>query len=402
MTTASDTTNSADQTQSRPFVAMIYLLSIGALLVSAYLTYNSIVKGTSPAGCGAGSGCAEVLGSKWSRVGGIPVSLAAVLTYLVVMIGVPMSLSRRKSKRSAGGAALSFAAAAMLGSAAWFIYLQAFVVGAFCPYCIAGHILGVLLAGLLVFRLRARHLLAGAVGLACVLVLAGVQIKTPAVLARLDTPANGTDSDVTHADRRTVTLLGGKLILHPDDEPLLGTPDATHVMVMMLDYACLHCRHTHGVIEQYQHTHPGELAVILLPTPMNRACNPHAPAETTQRFAESCELARIALAVFLADPDKYSDFDRWLFDPLAPRTADQARAEARRRIGDGAFEQIFHDPRIEQMIARNVRAYGLSGADRVPVLLVPGKPAAVGRVEDARMLGDLLQAAPASESHEPR
>ena len=59
---------------------------------------------------------------------------------------------------------LAFSAAAIAGSALWFIYLQLFVLKAMCPYCMTGHVLGLLLVVILIWRLQARRLWTGAVG----------------------------------------------------------------------------------------------------------------------------------------------------------------------------------------------------------------------------------------------
>ncbi len=367
------------------------LLALGALGISAYLAFISLSTAPSPAGCGWGSGCTQVLTSKWAQVRGIPVSVMAVVVYASVIAALIRPLVGHRGTPRADRALLSASAAAVAGSACWFIGLQLFVIRAVCPYCMAGHTLGLLLSALLVWRLRARHIPAGAGGLAGVALLILLQVNSPGVLATLDAPAQGMDTDTAATDGRTVTVLNGKLTLDLNDEPVLGDRGAEHVMVLMYDYACPHCRHTHGVIRELVRDRPGLLAVVLLPTPLNHACNPHAPEELDARFDESCELARVALTVFLADRAGFADFDRWMYGPQAPRLAETARAEAIRRIGQDQYEHIYRDPRMQQMIARNVHAYGQSGADRVPVLARPGRAAVVGRVDGSAVLIDLLE-----------
>jgi uncharacterized membrane protein/protein-disulfide isomerase len=383
-------THNPTPTPGRAFIFLAALLTIAALGISAYLSYISLTKGQPPAGCGSGSGCEEVLASKWSRWLGVPVSLLAVWVYIAVLAAMPSLIAPRTESHRIGRVLLSTAAAAIAGAALWFIYLQLFVLKAICPYCMAGHIIGLLLAAVLVWRLHVRHLPAGAIGLAGVVVIAVVQVNTATNMVTLLAPTPGMDSDFSAAGQRTVTVLDGQLVLNLNEEPLLGPPDAEQVMVVMLDYACPHCRHTHDVIKRFQADHPGRLAVVLLPTPLNHKCNPHAPVKLHARFDESCELSRIALAVYLADPAAVPAFDKWMFELKAPRSAESARGEAIQRVGRESFEQAYADPRMQRMIARNVYAYGQSGADRVPVLIVPGAPAVVGRVDDPGVLGELL------------
>lgn len=367
------------------------VLALGALAISVYLSYTSIITGQSPAGCGSGSGCAEVLASKWSHLAGVPVSVYAALVYAHLLASLFVVRSRRDADDKTTRAILSLYAAAILAAALWFIYLQLFVVKAICPYCMADHALGILLAFVLIIHLRARRPIPMLVGVACVVLMAVIQFNSTTAVARLDAPIPDTDADTTTADGRTVAVFNGKLTLAMTNEPVLGDPGAEQVMVLMYDYACPHCRHTHGVIHELLRDRPGLLAVVLLPTPLNHACNPHAPEELDARFDESCELARVALSVFLVDRAGFADFDGWMYEPQAPRSAAEARAEAVRRVGEEKFEHHYHDPRMQQMIARNVYAYGQSGADRVPVLAVPGRAAVVGRVDGAGLLIDLLE-----------
>lgn len=374
----------------RPTLILTALLAAAALCISVYLSYISSVTGQSPAGCGSGSGCAEVLASKWSRVSGMSVSLLAVAVYASVLVMLPTTVSRRANVRLLGKFGLTTSVAAIAGSTLWFTYLQVFVLKALCPYCMTGHVLGLLLAVLVFWRLHARYFLAGAIGLMGAVLVAVVQINTSTALITVDSPVPIRDSDTISTNQRTIAVLDGQLVLNLNEEPLMGPPDAERVVVVMFDYACPHCRHTHEVIEQFQAEHPGRLAAVLLPTPLNRDCNPHAPEETASRFEDSCELARIAVAVYLADPTAFPAFDRWLFEPTLPRSATSARDEAIRRLGSKTFEQASADPRMQQKLTRNVHAYGQSGADYVPVLIVPGASAVVGRVDDQWVLIDIM------------
>jgi len=385
----------------RPKVWLAMGLTAAALVVSGYLSYVSLMAGESPAGCGAGSGCAEVLSSKWSRVLGIPVSLLAVFAYLDVMFALWMDGWGKEWARGLARCALTIWSAVIVGSAAWFVYLQVFKLGAVCPYCMAGHGLGVALVVTLVYQHRLRHYKLGWVGLAGVVLMAVLQMNSTTAVTTLENTVESQLTDQADDDQRTVTLLNGQLKLDPDGEPLLGSADAKHLMALMFDYACPHCRHTHGVLEQVRVAYPKWIAVVAMPMPMNPACNEHVPGDVGARFAESCELARIALAVYYADRAVFPGFDQWMYEPAVARTAEQARSEAIRRVGAVAYEQAYADPRTERMMARNVHAYGLSGADRVPVLVMPAghaSAAVVGRVDEVDQVVNWLKSPVGGES----
>src|SRR5690348_7140203 len=65
----------------------IRVLGLAGLTLSTYLLVISLGEQRLPVGCGAGSGCASVLSSRWSNVLGIPVGGLAVATYCVVLAG---------------------------------------------------------------------------------------------------------------------------------------------------------------------------------------------------------------------------------------------------------------------------------------------------------------------------
>ena len=54
-------------------------------------------------------------------------------------------------------------------------------------------------------------------------------------------------------------------------------------------------------------------------------------------------------------------------------------------------EQTFADPRVDQIIWRNVMAYKQRGSDRVPVLIRPNAKPIEGRIEDAQVIVDFLE-----------
>src|SRR5262249_23731712 len=78
------------------------------------------------------------------------------------------------------------------------------------------------------------------------------------------------------------------------DLPLRGNQAARNVIVALLDYPCHACRLMHGHLADAQKTFGDDLTVVLLPTPLDSACNP----SVKQQFPDhtnGCEYARLAL-----------------------------------------------------------------------------------------------------------
>jgi protein-disulfide isomerase len=199
----------------------------------------------------------------------------------------------------------------------------------------------------------------------------------------------GQNADTGPGPDRLISVLNGRLTLAPHELPLLGSADSPKLLVVLFDYCCPHCRATHGYLLNGLAAHKDELAVLLLPTPLNSKCNPYWE-QTEERFAHACELARLALAVWRADRAAFVRFDAWLFEPEKPRDPAEARHRAEELVPAAALDRALQDPWIDRQIEQNVAAYHNSQAERVPVILSPGMRAIVGRPESEEQLFQLL------------
>lgn len=373
-----------NQRPSHPLLRMvIVVLSTVAMLVAAYLLFTSLSKSGQPLGCGEQSGCAEVLTSRWSQVFGVPVSLPAGLTYLGI-IGATLALPRLERAHNKVVHLLTVLALVLILAAVWFVGLQVFYLKAICPWCMTEHGLG-LVVGIVALILATRHLptqsLTGASLTAAALlsVFIAAQALGPYQAPTADRiAANSADSDLGFGASREVALLDGKFKIRPGQLPTNGSPDAENLIVVLFDYCCPHCRATHGYLSNAVKKYPTKLAFVSLPSPLNSDCNPHW-AKTKKRFLESCELAKLALAVYKTAPERFSQFDTWLFEPERPRKLSEAILEAEKLVGAQTLATAIDDPWIQQQLKSNTTAYHDSQAERLPVLLSPGFASVVGR-----------------------
>jgi len=129
-----------DENQSPPRNRMaIAILSLAGLFVAAYLLAHSLGL-TGPLVCGIGE-CDTVQSSKWSHVGPIPVSAFGVVGYLALVATSLFGLQPAgRASRPVGVLLLSLAAVA-LACSAWLTYLEAFVIRAWCQWCVISAIL---------------------------------------------------------------------------------------------------------------------------------------------------------------------------------------------------------------------------------------------------------------------
>lgn len=117
----------------------IAVLSMAGLFVALYLLANKLGL-TGPLVCGVGE-CATVQASKWSQVGPVPVSAFGVFGY-IALLAVSLYGLQPKSigSRAVSAILLAFSTVALAFSA-WLTYLEAFVIRAWCQWCVISAIL---------------------------------------------------------------------------------------------------------------------------------------------------------------------------------------------------------------------------------------------------------------------
>lgn len=384
-----------------------------ALVLSAYLGWHDLVGG-SVIGCGGGSPCDRVLGSRWSAVGGVlPVSGLAAGAYLALLVASLFigPATPPPVRRLAWGALLVLGGAAA-GSAVWFTILQKWVIGAFCPYCLATHLTGLLLAAL-VFWQAPRQLgddsaavartnpapgqfvppaaprrLMGprpALGLALAgLALAGILVAAQVVWTPPAVYRGGESRDHLPA-------------LDPHAVPLAGSPDARYVVTLLFDYQCPHCQQMHFMLNEAVRRYGGKLAFALCPAPLCRQCNPYIPRDVDE-FKDSCELAKVGLAVWGARREAFPAFDSWMFalesgDRWHPRSLAAARAKAVELVGREKFDAALSDPWIDRYLQTSIRIFGntIQGGNTAVPKLVFGSRWAIPQPNDADDLVMILQ-----------
>jgi uncharacterized membrane protein len=121
------------------------LLAVAGALISAYLTWSHL-RGITPVCVGGSSGCETVQTSRYAEILGIPVASLGLLAYAGLLGSVLVRHER---------VALFGLLIALVGTlfSAYLTYLEIFVIGAFCQWCVASATL--MVASLLLTALRA-------------------------------------------------------------------------------------------------------------------------------------------------------------------------------------------------------------------------------------------------------
>jgi uncharacterized membrane protein len=125
----------------------ITFFAIAALgfIDATYLTVEHFLNKIPPCGI---TGCETVLTSAYSTIASIPVSLLGSLDYLFIIILLMTYYDTRKEIFLR--AALLFTVVGFLFSV-YFVIIQAFVLGAYCLYCMFSALISTILFGMSVY-----------------------------------------------------------------------------------------------------------------------------------------------------------------------------------------------------------------------------------------------------------
>lgn len=108
---------------------LIFLATLG-LLDALYLT-SRYYKGA--ISCNVTNGCEEVLLSRYSHFGPVPIAMFGVAYYLVIIFVAILSL---KYHQAIWRLVLKFLPAMGFLFSLWLLYIQAFILKYFCQYCL--------------------------------------------------------------------------------------------------------------------------------------------------------------------------------------------------------------------------------------------------------------------------
>ena len=124
--------------------AAVAIVSVAGLADATYLTVQALTGET--LSCGGSPDCFRVLGSSYAKVGGIPVAMLGALAYFSVFTFATFAAFgyARAPKFLALMVGMMF-----LGTL-WLLYVQAFLLHAYCRYCLFSAAITFLIAGLLI------------------------------------------------------------------------------------------------------------------------------------------------------------------------------------------------------------------------------------------------------------
>ena len=123
---------------------VVAIVALAGLADATYLSVQALTGET--LGCGGSPDCFRVLGSSYARVAGVPVALFGAVAYFSVFTFATFAAFGYLRARTF----LILTIGAMFVATLWFLYVQAFLLHAYCRYCLFSAATTFLLAGLVI------------------------------------------------------------------------------------------------------------------------------------------------------------------------------------------------------------------------------------------------------------
>ena len=325
---------------------LIFALSLVGIFNSAYLlwTYTSPSR---PMLC-LGTGCDEVRASSFAVLWGLPLPLYGLLMYgalALVAMGVGVARPLFGTRSPLGRSALH--AIALISGAGFLVSLvltaiEAFVIHAWCIWCVVSAVVVTLIFGLAVLEVRKPAAVwvsgpedGGKVGavarsyLAVLGVAALISVPAWMFLTRPGEPLDPREVAESNLSR-----------LHRPDSHWQGPGDAELVIVEFADLECASCARIEPVIERVRKTYGEKIRYTLRHFPLTRV---HAHS---WKAAEAAECA--------AEQGKYWDAVAVFFDHQQDLRPEALKGYAGQIGLDGeAFSQCLDSGRMAERVRKD-------------------------------------------------
>lgn len=190
-------------------------------------------------------------------------------------------------------------------------------------------------------------------------------------------------------EQKLVSILSGRAKINVHDWPVVGSIDAPHFVVELFDYTCPHCRSMNEQLKVARDRYGSQLSIVALPVPLDRDCN-DAVVNTSAKHQHACEIARIAIAVWRINPEVFTHYHNWLFEPAHGRTPKEAHAYAAQLVGQEVLNKQLAHPIVNKFIAKHVLMYKRAGKGTIPKLMFP-QSTLKGQTSSAEKLCQILE-----------
>jgi uncharacterized membrane protein len=158
---------------------------------------------------------------------------------------------------------------------------------------------------------------------------------------------------------REITLLGGKLKLNVYDHPILGSPEAEHVIVELISYDCPHCRKSNAFVKRATSRYGNQVAVIVAMVPMESRCNPLV-TDPAASHADACKAAATGLAIAKIRPSYFPRFHEFMMSGSKERPPrfESVLSKAYGWVDRNKLREVRDSKEVGKQIASYINLFG--------------------------------------------
>lgn len=339
------------------------LIAVGGTAIAGLLTWVHLSAIVAKAAtvvplCGGAAwlDCDSVLNSAWSSWLSFPVAPVGLLIWLVVLGCLMWPGLRASVVRQT---VLLASILLLVIAAVFYVYIQLVELRAICTWCMADHAMAILLAMVALLGLRVELGKArwgpgvGAAIVSGALLVLGVGVGGPPDTFTVSISTENGRWIETDDPAHAITFSDGDVVLDRRSHPVIGGSEARKLILELVDPKCGRCAMFAPKLKQAMAMLGPEYGLVIGYVPSEVGCNHYLQASPAYG-KNSCELTKLALAVWLARPEAFEPFHDWLLTEQDALTLDQARSRAAGLVGADALAEAMADPRLSQMIRRDV------------------------------------------------
>ncbi len=160
------------------------------------------------------------------------------------------------------------------------------------------------------------------------------------------------------AKQRLVKFLNGKLTLDVYQHPLIGSHEAPHIAIEMVSYDCPHCRKMHEIVEQALARYGNQVAVLIMPVPLDKDCN-KLITDPTLKHPGACGTAKLVIALAKLQPSRFSEFHNFLMSGGdKPPGIEKVIPKAYGMASSDRLRELMYSPEVAKQLDSYVELFG--------------------------------------------
>lgn len=168
--------------------------------------------------------------------------------------------------------------------------------------------------------------------------------------------ANAKSTGANAEPERLVKFLGGKLTLDTYKNPIIGSPDAPHIVVEMVSYDCPHCRKMHATMQQALERYGDQVALLVMPIPWDQECNKFISESASHRGA--CGTAKRAVGIARIDRSEFAKFHDFLMTGKDNPPVDKVIPKANGLVDRDRLRDLIRGPEVSKQIQGYIELFG--------------------------------------------